>query len=374
MRAMRLSFVVAASVLLSCAPAQEPQPTAPASPASPAPEADALAWPANLPVYDHVVIVVEENKNYDEVIGQPDVPYINKLKAEGANFTRAFGEEHFSQGNYFWLFSGDNHDIGFTDQPPPAGSISASNLGQQLIAKGLSFKGYAESLPEIGSTVDTAGESPKYPGKSLYARKHVPWISFDNVPNGTTVETSSNLRFADFPDPSRYDELPTVAFVIPNLDNDMHNGPVEESVPAGDRWLEENLDSYYQWAKENNSLLIVTFDENNDRRGYQGLTNALVDPQQSEQTSKHLTPCVGDDVDPELFELCNDLQNRIVTIFAGAHVKAGETDEAITHVNILRTLEAMYGLPRSGAQQPNAAGGRVAADDYIITDVFEPVG
>jgi hypothetical protein len=31
----------------------------------------------------------------------------------------------------------------------------------------------------------------------------------------------------------------------------------------------------------------------------------------------------------------------------------------------------MYGLPKSGAQQPNAAGGGI--DEKIITDVFAPV-
>jgi hypothetical protein len=66
-----------------------------------------------------------------------------------------------------------------------------------------------------------------------------------------------------------------------------------------------------------------------------------------------------------------DLQNRIVTIFAGAHVKPGTYSEGkgVTHVNILRTIEAMYGLPKSGAQQPNAAGGGIS-DDKIITDIF----
>jgi protein-disulfide isomerase-like protein with CxxC motif len=44
----------------------------------------------------------------------------------------------------------------------------------------------------------------------------------------------------------------------------------------------------------------------------------------------------------------------------------------ITHVNILRTLEAMYGLPKAGAQQPNAAKAGIS-DDYIITDIFETV-
>jgi hypothetical protein len=60
-----------------------------------------------------------------------------------------------------------------------------------------------------------------------------------------------------------------------------------------------------------------------------------------------------------------------VTIFAGAHIKSGVYPEGkgITHVNILRTIEAMYGLPKSGAQQPNAAGA-VISDDTIITDIF----
>jgi len=67
----------------------------------------------------------------------------------------------------------------------------------------------------------------------LYARKHVPWISFANIPNGTTVDTSSNLGFADFPsDPCQCDALPTVAFVVLNLANDMHNGPTTDPILA----------------------------------------------------------------------------------------------------------------------------------------------
>jgi acid phosphatase len=317
-----------------------------------------LPWPAGLPVYDHVVIVVGENKNFDEIIGNPAAPYINDvLRKEGALFVRSYGAEHNSQGNYYWLFSGSNHNIGFIDHVPSAQShpdypFQAPNLGSQLIRKGLWFKGYAESLPAIGAMDLTADNG-------LYARKHVPWTSFANVPNGTTVETSSNLRFADFPtDPAKFHTLPTVAFVIPNLEHDMHNGPPAESVPRGDRWLRDHLDAYYQWAKTHNSLLILTFDENNDKRQYLGLTNPAVDP----------ATCKGPGRD---FELCLDLQNRVATIFAGAHIQPGEyaQGKGITHVNVLRTLEAMYGLPKAGAQQPNAAGHGIT-DDYIITDVF----
>jgi hypothetical protein len=324
---------------------------------SPVLETTTLTWPAGLPVYNHIVIIIEENKNYEEIIDNVAAPYINNvLKKEGANFTAMFGEEHFSEGNYFWLFSGDNQTIGFTDQIPSEENnhnypFTGSNLGAQLIGKGHSFKGYSEGLPEIGFL----GAS-----QDLYARKHVPWISFANIPNGKTITTSSNVRFADFPtNPSQYYTLPTVAFVIPNLINDMHNGPITESIPAGDRWLKKNIEPYFQWAKTHNSLLILTFDENDDKRGYRGLTNPLVDPQ----------TCVGPGRD---HEYCVDVQNRIVTIFAGAHIKPGDYAEGIgiTHVNILRTLEAMYGLPNSGLQQPNAAGAGIN-NKYIITDVFE---
>jgi acid phosphatase len=314
----------------------------------------ATSWPADLPVYDHIVIVVEENKDYDQIIDNAKAPYINHtLRAEGANFTRMYGEEHNSQGNYFWLFSGSNQTVGFDDAVPcdkshPYYPFTTPNLGRSLIDKGRSFKGYAEDLPAIGCTLEKVEQG----GTMIYGRKHVPWISFKNVPNGDTIETSSNLRFCDFPkDASTFATLPTVAFVIPNLENDMHNGKAEQSIPKGDQWLQKNLDAYYQWAKQHNSLLIVTFDESDDKTKYRGLTNPLVVPKD---------------------QFTRDLQNRIPTIFAGACVKPGDYPEGngITHVNILRTFEAMYGVPRAGAQQPNAAGAGIS-DDYIITDIFK---
>lgn len=286
-----------------------------------------IPWPDGLPIYDHVVVVILENKAYDQVIGSEDAPYINStLKKEGANLVKMYAEEHKSEGNYFWLFSGSNHDIGFKDDIP-AQPIAAPNLGEQLIAAGLSFKGYSEDLPAIGSTDAKSGP---------YARKHAPWVSFSNVPNGTTVADSSNLRFEDFP--SDYSKLPAVAFVVPNLDHDMHDG----SVKSGDQWLQKHIGSYYEWAKEHNSLLIVTFDESS--HGKTGLTDPAGEPEQ---------------------------QNRIVTILAGAHVRPGDYEEGpgVTHVNLLRTLEAMYNLHPSGAQQPNALAAGIA-DTAIITDVF----
>ena len=249
-------------------------------PAPPQDKAAPIQSPAGLPAYDHVVIVVEENKDYEQIIDNPNAPYINlTLRKEGANFTQVFGEEHKSQGNYFWLFSGSNQGVGFNDEVPSAQNnkdypFRTANLGAALIAAKRSFKGYAEDLPAIGSCIDLAPVSAKH---KLYARKHVPWISFANVPNGDTVATSSNLRFADFPtDPADFKTLPTVAFVIPNLDNDMHNGAPAESIPRGDAWLKKNLGAYYQWAREHNSLLILTWDESDDQTKIVGLTDPFV--------------------------------------------------------------------------------------------------
>jgi phosphatidylinositol-3-phosphatase len=296
----------------------------------------ALSWPAELPVYDHVVIVVEENKNYEQIIGNKNAPYINDvLKKEGASLTQMFAEEHHSQGNYFFLFSGSDQKVGYVDEIPHS-SVKATNVGEELIRTGHSFKGYSEGLPEIGSEVGRQG---------LYARKHNPWISFANLPNGKTVEDSSNVRFPeDFP--HNYNDLPTVSFVIPNLANDMHDGKLNSSIATGDKWLRQHLDGYYQWAKQHNSLLILTFDESDEFTIRGGLTDPA-------------------DKDP-------NKRNRIVTILAGAHIKAGEYPEGkgVTHVNVLRTLEAMYKLNRSGSQQWNALKADIA-DDFLIKDVFD---
>src|SRR6516165_4746775 len=101
--------------------------------------ADPPPWPGNLPKYGHILIVVEENKDYDQIIDNHDAQYINKLASEGASLTHMFAEEHHSEGNYFWLFSGSNQKVGFKDKIPSIKFV-ASNLGVQLINKQLSFK------------------------------------------------------------------------------------------------------------------------------------------------------------------------------------------------------------------------------------------
>jgi len=247
-----------------------------------------------VPRFAHVVVVVMENKNYGAIIGRPDeAPYINTLAAAGAVFSNSFAVTHPSQPNYLALFSGSTH--GLTSDNCPQNFKTAPNLGAELIGAKLTFAGYSESMPKAGYT-GCGGTI------SLYARKHNPWVDFSNVP------AASNLTFAEFP--TAYRHLPTVSFVIPNLCHDMHSC----SRDRGDHWIKAHLGGYASWALNHNSLLIITWDE--DGTKFLGFG--------------------GDN-------------NKIPTIFYGAHVRPGTYSERTGHYGLLRTIEDMYGLAHAGA-------------------------
>jgi len=240
----------------------------------------ATAAASAVPRYDHVLMVIMENHSAQNIIGNPAAPYINSLATSGASMTQSFAITHPSQPNYIALFSGALN--GVLDNTCP-NTLTAENLGSELIGANLSFIGYSESLPSPGYTGCTSGP---------YARKHNPWVNFTNVP------AASNQPLTSLP--TDFATLPTVSIVVPNLNNDMHDGTIGQA----DTWLRTNIDGYLQWAKQHNSLLVLTWDEDDNNAG-----------------------------------------NRIPTIFAGAGVRTGQYPEHIDHYSVLRTLQDMYGLP-----------------------------
>lgn len=126
-----------------------------------------------VPQPDHAVVVVMENHSYGEIIGSASAPYINSLATSGAKFTQSFGVTHPSEPNYLALFSGSTQ--GVTDDSCPH-TWATANLGSEVIAKALTFKGYSASMPSNGYAGCTSGS---------YARKHNPWVSF--CPGGCSV-------------------------------------------------------------------------------------------------------------------------------------------------------------------------------------------
>ncbi|MFN0280381.1 MAG: alkaline phosphatase family protein [Kineosporiaceae bacterium] len=242
-----------------------------------------------LPRPDHVVVVVMENHGYGSIVGSADAPWINSLPA--AVMTDWHGVMHPSQPNYLAMFTGSTH--GVTDNRCPV-TVPGPSLASQLISAGLSFIGYSEGLPSADPTACRAG---------AYARKHNPWVDVIGLP------ASTNQPMTAFP--TDYAALPTVSFVVPDLCHDTHDCPVRQ----GDAWLRDTLDGYVTWAATHNSLLVITYDEDDSK-----------------------TP-----------------GNHIPTHFVGPMVRPGRYDTLGNHYTLLRTVESLYGLPpigRAAGQAP----------------------
>ncbi|QRP47875.1 alkaline phosphatase family protein [Amycolatopsis sp. FDAARGOS 1241] len=253
---------------------------------------------AALPRPSHVVVVVLENHGIEQVSGSGQAPYLNELAAAGAHFTDATAITHPSQPNYLALFSGDPQ--GVSDDSCPH-TFTGPNLGSQLIEAGYGFSAFAEDLP-----------SPGYPGCRAgdYVRWHAPWVDYATVP------AAANRPFTAFgPD---YRSLPTVSFVIPNMCHNMHDCDTR----TADAWLRAHVSAYASWVVTHDSLLVVTFDEAEDASA----------------------------------------TNRIPLLLTGPMIRPGTYPEPVDHYRLLRTLEAMYGLPALGH----------AADTKPITDVWRP--
>ncbi len=278
---------------------------------------------------DHIVVVIMENKAYSQIIGSPRAPYINDvLVAKGALLTRSFGVRYPSQPNYLELFSGSNQ--GVTDDNRPLNTpFNTPNLGAKLIAAGFSFATYSQSLPHIGFKGQGYTNEP---GVDKYKRKHNPALNWQELdaPANNHLPPTTNLPFRNFPTTAAgYDALPTVSFVVPNEQNNMHDGSIAE----GDAWLRKHLEGYRSWAMTHNSVLLLTFDED-DR----------------------------------------DHANHIPTVFVGQPIIPGRYSEksiedtpgsGVNHWNILRTIEHRYGLgfcnaATDGSRKP-------------ITDIFYDV-
>ncbi|NOT99975.1 MAG: acid phosphatase [Gallionella sp.] len=240
----------------------------------------------HLPRPDHIVVVIEENRGYSQIMdARNSGSYIHALAKRGMLFTQSYGVTHPSQPNYLALFAGSIFDV---TSNACGYSFTTDNLATALLDKGLSFASYAESLPAVGDLSCMSG---------AYQRKHNPISNWQ----GTRLPAEMNLRFSDFP--QEFSKLPTVSFVIPDQNNDMHDG----SFVAADEWLKTRIDPYVEWAFKHNSLLILTWDEDSGKEN-----------------------------------------NQVVTLFVGPMVKAGTNSQRINHYNVLRTMLDMYGLPALG--------------------------
>ncbi len=194
--------------------------------------------------FGHVVLVVEENHSYSEVIGNGAMPYLNSLAASYGLATQYYANTHPSISNYFVLTSGQP----VTANDAYTGVVNADNVVRELNAAGKTWKAYAESLPQTGYT---GGDMPPY------MRHHNPFVYFFDVVQ-QPAQLNNVVPFTAFAGDLASGRLPNFSFIIPNILDDAHTG----SLAQADSWLQSNIGPLLNDPNfQRDGLLIITFDE-----------------------------------------------------------------------------------------------------------------
>jgi phosphatidylinositol-3-phosphatase len=243
--------------------------------------------PRQVPAFDHVVVVVLENKARRQVLGNRDAPAFNAFARTGAVLTAYRGVTHPSLPNYLALVSGSTHGI---SSDCTSCTVDGRSLADTLEARKLTWKAYAEGLPRAGWTG---------PARGRYAKKHVPFLYFRRV-----LERPARLRrivpLAQLSRDRAAGRLPNFALVVPDLCHDMHDC----TVATGDAWLKRFLPPL---LKLPGTAVFVVFDE-----------SATADP-------------------------------GVPALALGSPVRAHSYyASAMSHYGLLRTIEEGFGLPLLG--------------------------
>lgn len=245
-----------------------------------------------------IVVVVLENREYDEIVGRPAAPYINSLIAQSAVAADYHAVSHPSLPNYLALTGGSTFGLDGSDCM--SCSVSHRNLIDQLTAASISWKAYMEDLPAVcSSTQSSAG----------YVRRHDPFMYYrdvaDNRDRCRSVVPATELN----QDLDRH-ALPRFAWISPSLCHDMHNC----GTYSGDHYLRSIVPRILADLGPN-GILFLTWDEGETNSGCCRVAKG----------------------------------GHILTLIAGPGARAGARSMVpYDHYSLLRTIEDLWGLPRLG--------------------------
>jgi phosphatidylinositol-3-phosphatase len=293
-------------------PTSSPTPTAQGAAATSRPAAADATGPRR------IIVVVEENHSFDQIIGSPQAPFLNRLAGQGTLLTSFFAITHPSLPNYLSMLSGDTQGI---TSDCGGCNVDTANLVDQLERAGISWKAYMEDLPAPCSDARQAGP---------YAKKHDPFMYFASIRDDPG-------RCAKVVPASQLDvdlgagRLPRFVFVTPNQDHDMHGagqgGDDAALIRTADDWLQalyRKLAGSSAWRDD--TRLVVTWDEGASGSGPTGCCGGLA------------------------------AGGHVPTIVVGPRVPAGRDPTPYDHYGLLRSIEAAFGLPFLGhAADPGAA-------------------
>lgn len=313
---------------------------------------------ATMPRYEHILVIIAENKGASTILGNPSAaPELNRLANTYGVATHFYGEVHPSEGNYVAMLGGDtfgiHDDDAFYCRPDTrdpycrgAGSagyadhtVRATSLMDQLEARHLTWKGYLQNLPEPGSKAifwPAPGEPVAGVPARLYAAKHNGFLNFEHVQKDPALAE----KLVDFDALERdlaSGHLPAFAHIVPNQCNDMHGlapSPATEQdcavgpdlIRRGDRFIGELVARIMRspaWDGRGNNAIVITFDESDHdaAAGDQG--------------------CCG----YQPGSLANYGGGPIPTIVITNHGPRGVIDPTpYNHYSLLRTIEEAFGI------------------------------
>jgi len=271
-----------------------------------------------VPRYDHILVIVEENKDYSTIMEGSLTPNIMRLAKTYGTATQMFGERHPSQPNYVAMLGGDT--FGVADDHFPD-IVDQPNLGTQLRAKGLDWRAYLEDLPAPGWI---AGAVSPPPGQ--YAAKHTGFTNFKSTHDMSAPELAKHLvAFDALHADLKSGNVPAFAFVIPNLCNEMHGAdacPDQPTVIARGDAVAGALVAAIQaspiWTTPGkNTAIVITWDEDGS------FSNGSC--------------CVKNANNPG--------GGHVATVVVTNHGPSGVVDATpYDHYSLLRTIEDAFGL------------------------------
>lgn len=265
-RTWTTSVLLAAALLVGgCAS------SAPPSPAKDTPKDAASATPIPIGTAkvapSKVLVVIEENHSYAQM--REGMPFLAQLSDTYGYATGWTAITHPSAPNYLAIAGGST--FGITDDAAPAADEAAigstRSVFDQALTAGKTAGTYAESMPKnchVYDYPDRAVGTPKY------AVRHNPWVYF---PAGRADCLANDQALPQFAKDAAGNALPNVGFLIPNLDNDAHDG----SLSTADAWLKEQLSPVLvsDDFTSGKLVVIVTADEDDKKAGNTVLTSVL---------------------------------------------------------------------------------------------------
>lgn len=245
-----------------------------------------------IPRYDHIVVLILENESYAASFTATPAadPYIRSLVPQGVHADQYFATGHVSLDNYVALVSGQpNNAVTGSDcltfslyacvqnQTVVGGATADRNLGDQLDAASVTWKGYVDgttapcvhdvyspSHPQADTYQGNGGTIGPNAGKD-YADRHNPFIYFSDIV-GNDARCQAHVRpYAEIASDIAGKSVPGYSFISPDTCHDGHDTPCSGGAPGGlvsaDAWTQAEVPALLTYLGAHNGLLLLTFDE-----------------------------------------------------------------------------------------------------------------